>query len=231
MKNHIINRKATIKVARGLGELNHDVVFVGGAMVSLYIDDPAAEDVRPTKDLDLTFQITTVGKLETLRQNLLKKGFSQTHEDNVICRFRLDDLLIDVMSTQAVGWAPSNRWFMPGFERAYPYALDEVTIRLMPLPYFLASKMDAFFNRGILDLYASHDLEDILYVINYCTNFVEQVLMADREVAVYLKDCTIRFLEDDKIRSVIPAHLEYYTADERFEIIIHKLEQLVKRIL
>lgn len=104
MKNQVINRKATIKVAKALGELNEEVVFVGGAMVSLYMDDPAAEDIRPTKDLDLTFQITTVGKLEELRERLTKKGFSQSHEDNVVCRFRLDDLLIDVMSTQAIGW-------------------------------------------------------------------------------------------------------------------------------
>lgn len=75
MKNQIINRKATIKVAKALGELNKEVVFVGGAMVAMYIDDPAAEDIRPTKDLDLTFQITTPGKLEELREKLIAKGF------------------------------------------------------------------------------------------------------------------------------------------------------------
>ena len=100
MKNQIINRKTTIKIARALGELNNEVVFVGGAMVSMYIDDPAAEDIRPTKDLDLTFQITTASKLEALRQKLVDKGFNQTHEENVMCRFRFDDLFIDVMSTQ-----------------------------------------------------------------------------------------------------------------------------------
>ena len=62
MKNTLINREATIKVAKALGDLNSEVVFVGGAMISLYIDDPAAEDIRPTKDIDLTFQITTLGK-------------------------------------------------------------------------------------------------------------------------------------------------------------------------
>ena len=41
---------ATVKIAKALGELNRKVVFVGGAMVSLYIDDPSAEDLRPTKD-------------------------------------------------------------------------------------------------------------------------------------------------------------------------------------
>ena len=91
MKNTLIIRKAIIRIARALEELNQEVVFVGGAMVSLYIDDPAAEDIRPTKDIDLTFQITTVGKLEQLRESLTAKGFIQTHEDDVICRFRYDD--------------------------------------------------------------------------------------------------------------------------------------------
>jgi predicted nucleotidyltransferase len=229
VKNQIINRKATIKVAKALGELNSEVVFVGGAMVSMYIDDAAAEDIRPTKDLDLTFQITTAGKLEQLRERLVQKGFTQTHEDNVICRFRFDDLLIDVMSTQAVGWAPSNRWFLPGFERAYPRQLDDVTIQLMPLPFFLASKMEAFFDRGINDLYASHDLEDIVYLFNYAQTLAEQIQQTGGAVADYLKACVARMMQNE-IRSVIPGHLFYETADERFEIIMEKMKAITHEI-
>ncbi len=228
MKNQIINRKATIKVAHALDELNKEVVFVGGAVVSLYIDDPAAEDIRPTKDIDLTFQITTTSRLEELRENLSRKGFNQSHEDNVICRFRLDDLLVDVMSTQAVGWAPTNRWFMPGFTKALRYDLDEIKIQLMPLPYFLASKMEAFFDRGITDLYASHDFEDILYIFNYVSNVADQVLAAEQDVRSYLKECVGKMLGDEKIRSVIPAHLFYETADERLEIIIEKMNRIIR---
>lgn len=196
-------------------------------MVSLYIDDPAAEDIRPTKDIDLTFQVNTASKLEELRENLAKKGFSQSHEDNVICRFRLDDLLIDVMSTQAVGWAPTNRWFMPGFTKAQTFDLDEIKIQLMPLPYFLASKMEAFFDRGIADLYGSHDFEDILYIFNYVSNLADQVLAAELDVRSYLKDCVNKILGDEKIRGVIPAHLYYETADERLEIIIEKMNRII----
>lgn len=64
---------------------------------------------------------------------------------------------------------------MPGFAKAYPLDLDGITIKLMPFPYFLASKMEAFFDRGINDLYASYDLEDILYIFNYTTNIVEYI--------------------------------------------------------
>jgi len=94
IKNTQINRLATLKVATALGEeLNQQVVYVGGAMVSLYINDPAAEDIRPTKDIDLTFEITSVNKLEELRERLVSRGFKQTPEDDVICRFRYDDLI------------------------------------------------------------------------------------------------------------------------------------------
>ncbi|WMJ74167.1 hypothetical protein RCC89_13470 [Cytophagaceae bacterium ABcell3] len=66
MKNTHINREATKKIAKALGELNEKVVYVGGAVVSLYIDDPSADDVRPTKDVDITFEIATSGELEKL---------------------------------------------------------------------------------------------------------------------------------------------------------------------
>jgi hypothetical protein len=39
LKNSLINREATKKIALALGELNKNVVYVGGAVVSLYIDN------------------------------------------------------------------------------------------------------------------------------------------------------------------------------------------------
>lgn len=29
------------------------MVFIGGAVISLYTDDPAAEEIRPTSDIDM----------------------------------------------------------------------------------------------------------------------------------------------------------------------------------
>jgi hypothetical protein len=228
LKNTIINRLATIKIAKALGELNREVVFVGGAMVSLYVDDPSAEDIRPTKDIDLTFQITTVSQLETLREALIHKGFQEHADSTVICRFTFEDLLVDVMSTQTIGWAPSNRWFASGFDKAISVHLENVEVQILPLPYFLASKMDAFFDRGINDLYASHDFEDIMYLFNYSTGIVEQILNADSEaVRNYLVDCIKKILEDERIRNAMPGHLFFDGIDERMEIIIAKMNTIV----
>ncbi len=68
MKNTTINLGVIRRIAQGLGSLNEKVVYVGGAVVSLYINDPAADDVRPTKDVDIFLQIASLGELEDLRQ-------------------------------------------------------------------------------------------------------------------------------------------------------------------
>ncbi len=229
--NTIINRQATLKIARALDELNQQVVFVGGAMVSLYIDDPAAEDIRPTKDIDLTFQITSAGKLEELRQALTNKGFNEQADSKLICRFSYEDLLIDVMSTREVGWAPSNRWFEPGFQRAITIGLEDIEIRVLPLSFFLASKMDAFFNRGIQDLYASHDLEDIVYILNYSTDLVRKIQNTDHdEVRNYLVDGIRQMLDDEGIMNALPGHLYFDGVDERMEIILDKMKVIAHGI-
>ena len=134
------------------------------------------------------------------------------------------------MSTSAVGWAPSNRWFEPGFQKALAYNLGEIIIKVLPLPYFLASKMEAFFDRGIKDLYGSHDFEDMLYIFNYTSNIEEQILSANEEVLQYLRAGIQNMLNDDKILAVIPGHLYYETADERFDIIKGKMETITNGI-
>jgi len=227
-KNTEINRKATVKIAKALGDLNREVVFVGGAMVSLYIDDPSAEDIRPTKDIDLTFQITTLSSLEKLRQALVEKGFHEQADSAVICRFGFEDLLVDVMSTKEIGWAPSNRWFEAGFNISETVHFEDAVVQILPLPYFLASKMDAFFDRGIKDLYASHDLEDIVYIFNYNTRLVGQIVSADDEVKKYLLDSINKILSDTRIMNALPGHLYFDGVDERMEIITDKMKAITQ---
>jgi hypothetical protein len=46
MKNKTINIGVVKKIAVALKHLRSKVAFVGGAMISLYADDPAADEVR-----------------------------------------------------------------------------------------------------------------------------------------------------------------------------------------
>lgn len=226
LKNTQINRAVTKKIARALGPLNERVVYVGGAVVSLYIDDPSADDVRPTKDLDLTLEIASLVELEALREELIHCGFAQTADDSVICRFRYEDVLVDVMATESIGWAPGNRWFKQGFGLAFKYSLDDLEIRLLPLAYFLATKFDAFFDRGIHDLWASHDFEDIVYLLNHVSDIAEQVVNSEKTVKDYLVDCSKRILESPQLQEAIAGNLFYEGRDERLQLIQSRLKTI-----
>jgi hypothetical protein len=136
MKNNQINIGVIKKIAAALGELNGGVVYVGGAVVSLYVNDPAADDVRPTKDIDISLEILSLHELEEIRIQLQKKKFIQTNDQEVMCRFRYDDVTVDVMSTKAISWAPSDRWFAPGFKASKLVRIEEQVNRFFLLSIF-----------------------------------------------------------------------------------------------
>jgi predicted nucleotidyltransferase len=191
--------------------------------MSFYIDDSSAEDVRPTKDVDLSLEIVSISDLEKIRENLIMKGFYQSAEDSVICRFRYEDIKVDVMSTKEIGWAPANPWFAPGFKNLIRFKIDEIEIRCLSIAYYLATKFTAFYDRGSKDPRFSHDFEDIVYLLNYTNNLVDEVLHSDAIVQDYLKGCFRDILEDRSKQEAILCNLYYDNQDKRYKKIIDKL--------
>lgn len=230
VKNTGINREVIRKIAFALGAMNEQVVFVGGATVSLYINDPAADDVRPTKDVDISLAIASLGELEAIREELTRKGFKQSPEDDVICRFRYEDIKVNVMSTKAVGWAPSNPWFSAGFAQRETVEIKDQKIKILPLPYFLASKFSAFNERGAKDPRSSHDFEDIVYVLDNRTDIVEKLAKVPDDVGPYLADQLQRILDDRVMQEAILGNLFYETREERYQRIIDSIKQIVNGI-
>jgi predicted nucleotidyltransferase len=228
MKNAIINRGIIRKIALALGELNEQVIYVGGATVGLYINDPAADDIRPTKDVDISLCIATLRELENIRENLAIKGFIQTAEDDVICRFRYDDVKVDVMNTKAIGWAPANPWFAHGFDNRLPIEIDGQHIYIIPLPYFLATKFAAYNSRGKNEPRTSHDFEDIVYVIDNRIDLKEQILSAKKDVKPFLKSEFESMLNDKVKLEAISGNLFYETREGRYTMITDKLKEIVK---
>ncbi len=229
MKNTTANLNAITKVAHALGDLNERVVYVGGAVISLYVDDPAAEDVRPTKDVDITLHIASLRELEALRIDLSKKGFIQTVEDGVMCRFRFDDVKVDVMGTKEVGWAPANEWFAPGLALAEEVLIDGTTIRVLSLSFFLASKFSAFHSRSGKDVRTSSDLEDITYLLDNTTKLVEIILSSPEDVRLFLQKEFTEIKNSDSLKEGILGNLSYQTRNERFKMITEKFDSICKK--
>ena len=228
MKNTAINRIIIQRVAQALGELNKEVIYVGGATVSLYINDPAADDVRPTKDIDISIKIASITHLEEIREKLVAKGFKQSADLGVICRFKLEDILVDVMGTKPVGWAPANPWFELGFEFKEQIQIEEYNINIMPLPCFLASKFVAHSDRGGNDPRMSHDFEDIIYILDNRTDWQQLVGNSDNKVKTYLLEQFQNILDSNRMQEAILGNLYYETQDLRYKIIIEKIQSLFK---
>ena len=222
MENTLINRAIIKRIAIALGELNEKVIYVGGATVSLYINDPAADDVRPTKDVDITVKVASMLELENLRETLTKKGFKQSSGLNVICRFRYEDILVDVMATKPISWAPANKWFEKGFERLEKINIDNVTIQIMPLAFFLASKFTTFEDRGRGEPRTSHDFEDITYILDNRMDW-DDILLAekDEEVKSFLLERLNRIKKSDIFQEAIIGNLYYASSEERFQRIMN----------
>jgi predicted nucleotidyltransferase len=127
----------------------------------------AAEQVRPTTDVDMVVEIATYAEYAELEEHLRKLGFRNDVSSGVICRYTVDGLTVDILPTGKNVLGFHNRWYVEGFRDSMAYDIgDQETIRIFSPPYFLASKIDAFNDRGHNDGRSSSDFEDIVYILN-----------------------------------------------------------------
>jgi predicted nucleotidyltransferase len=181
-------------VAEALGELCDELVFVGGCAVSMLIDAPSAPPARVTYDVDVIAEVAARQGYYALESRFAKRGFSRDmSEDAPICRWRVREIEVDLMPTDEKILGFSNRWYPEAAASAVLIALPSGRrISLISAPAFLATKFEAFHTRGKNDVVMSHDLEDIVNVIEGRQAIVEEVAAAEPALRTYL---AMRFRE------------------------------------
>jgi predicted nucleotidyltransferase len=223
-----INRLRLRVVAQLLAGLDQDVVFVGGATVSLYVDSPTAVDVRPTDDVDVVVELATYGSYSDLDTRLRQLGFQNDIISGVICRYQVQGITVDVMPTDPSVLGFSNRWYADGFHNAMLYDLDGMaTIQLFTLPYFVASMWEACKGRGGEDLRWSTDFEDIIFVLDQVADAEEQLKQAPEDLRAYFRAEFREMLNRPDIDECIYAHLEPRFATQRSQRISQILTNLI----
>jgi predicted nucleotidyltransferase len=220
-----INLSIVEQVALTLGDINDEVVYVGGAIISLYVTDEGAEQPRPTKDIDITVKVSTYSQMDQLRVRLATKKIYPAPAERVMYRYLYEDILIDFIPYEDTPLGPTNQWLKPGFEKAYSVTIGDAEIKILPVSIFLATKWEAFKNRGD-DPRMSHDFEDIIYVIDNNTDFVANITQADKNVKNFLKEMSHEILSNDSLNEIIECHLNPFTALERRELVIEKLNKI-----
>jgi len=195
--------------AVGLGSLVNDVVFLGGCAAGLLVTDPAAPPPRETKDVDVIVEITTMHDYHDLSEKLRKRGFCEdASEDAPMCRWVYDSVIVDVMPTNEDILGFSNLWYPEALQAANPMTLPNgVEIQMVSAPHFLATKLEAFYGRGNGDYIASHDLEDLIAVLDGRASIVDEVMGSSESLRSYLAGEFTKLLNHDDFQDALPGHL------------------------
>lgn len=173
--------------ARLLQPLLDELVFVGGCATGLLITDPAAVGIRPTIDVDAITEVGSYAEYAKLSDRLRELGLTEDHSEGApICRWRRDDLIIDVMPTDEGILGFSNRWYAPALASAQPMEIAGLSLRVVTAVYFLAMKLEAFHGRGNDDVMGSHDLEDLITVIDGRAEIVDELRVAAPDVRSFV---------------------------------------------
>ena len=80
-------------------------------------------------------------------------------------------------------------------------------IHIVSAPYFLATKIEAFEGRGKGDYIASHDMEDIIAVIDGRIELIDEVKDSDPNLKRFLSERFHRFLKTEVFFESLPGHL------------------------
>jgi hypothetical protein len=202
------NRELLQKAIDVLGPLLSELVFVGGCVTGLLISDPAAEGIRPTRDVDTIVEATTYAQYVVFSERLKSLGLVEDISENAPpCRWRYGTLLLDVMPADERALSFSNRWYLPAIQSAQTVSLGGVDIRVITAPYFLATKLDAFHGRGGGDIAASHDLEDVITVIDGRSEIVDEIRNSDHQIETYVGSEIGRLITNPTFREALPGFL------------------------
>ncbi|MEA9750764.1 hypothetical protein VDG03_06930 [Xanthomonas campestris pv. raphani] len=193
-------------IADALGELREHVVFLGGAVVGLLVSDPLAENVRATYDVDAVVNLDS-SWFRGIEARVESQGFTREMQSGVVCRWvhKASGVLFDLMPVDEGVLGFSNRWYAHAVETAQVMALsDRLSIRLVTAAAFVATKLEAFATRGNSDFLSSHDLEDVLNVVDGRAELVEELATEHADIRRWVADVFVGLLDNPAFVNALP---------------------------
>jgi predicted nucleotidyltransferase len=226
MENRTINIGVVAEVAKALAELKNQMVFVGGAVVSLYADDPAADEIRPTADIDMTINLMNFSNWAKMQERLAELNFYPDPFGHAICSYKYKDIPVDIMPAEEGPLGPSNKWYVIGFNDLWKITVKDEEIQILSAPVYLATKFEAYNNRGG-DYRTSHDFEDIIYVLDNRISIVPEIENAHKEIKKILKEEINKILSSKFLEEILSSHIHPLMIDERYPIVLRKMKQII----
>ena len=211
-------------VARGFGALVDDVVFLGGCAAGFLVTDPASPPPRETNDVDVIVEVVSHHDYHAFSKKLRAQGFKEDTSDGApVCRWLYQSLIVDVMPTNEDILGFSNKWYTEAMHTSEPIQLSNgILIRMVSAPYFIATKLEAFYGRGENDYMASHDLEDLIAVLDGRASIVDEVMEISDLLRSYLAEEFTKLLNNGDFQDALPGHLPPDAASQARISIIQK---------
>jgi len=179
------------EIAQALpSEYLEEMAFIGGCTTALFLDIPNAEEgIRATYDVDLIVDISTQKEWYQLEDELRKLGFKNDQNSEILCRFKLRDIVVDFMPINQNILGFSNDWYEKSMKNTKSFILPSKTkIKILDPCYFLATKFEAYSGRGNDDPMSSKDIEDILNVIAGRSTIIEEIYSSEQDIQNYLSE-------------------------------------------
>jgi hypothetical protein len=119
----------------------------------------------------------------------------------------------------------SNRWYGPALKEATWVELEPgLTIRLVRASHFLATKIEAFRGRGKGDYGSSHDLEDVVSVLDGRPEVVGEIEHAQEDLRAFLAHAFLGFLQDEAFLQSLAGHLPPDVASQaRLPLVLERM--------
>ena len=228
ISNHI-NIKMLRTVARRLGPLRERVVFLGGCATYLLITDTAIPEIRPTLDVDVIVEIVSRLEYYKLEKKLQELGFAHPFgSKDPICRWEIEGVTVDIMPTDEKILGFSNRWYKNAITHSTSIFLDDdLEIQMVTAPYFLATKIEAFYGRGRDDFLGSHDMEDIITIIDGRSEMIDEIKMSSSDLRKYLSQEFLKLSNNEFFIESLSGHLRPDKASQaRMPLLIERVKKI-----
>lgn len=219
-------------IADGLGHLSDRSIFIGGACTCFYVDDPGLHDFRPTKDIDCIINVHTYMEFANVSEELRRKGFANdTSEGAPIVRWVYRGILVDIIPDESsvVGYR-NIAWFKEGRghveERVLP---SGKVIRILPLAYYLATKLESWEDRGGGDFLENKDIEDIVGIIDG-KQHLDELLQAPETVRNFVIGRFADLRRNEDFKRSVAGHIGFdTTAAQRAADVVKKMSDIVDK--
>jgi hypothetical protein len=164
---------------------------------------------------------------------LRQAGCQQILDDDppIICRWRINSVVVDVMPCDESILGFSNKWYKAAVKNYHLIKFEDVEIKVVTAPYFLATKIEAFRGRGKNDFMASHDIEDIITVLDGRSEVVAEIKATEASLHIYLAQNFNAWLQNRDFINALPGLLAPDASSQaRLPIIMSRLTEISKML-